>query len=116
MADRDGYIILFHFNPPYKHARHCYDWVPLSNNPIKDRMVAHYMGKTRGPSLIRAAITSGSKLEVGKIMNGTFTDMSKLRTHGNAVRECRICRKQRKLTYQEEHLGEILQKSLEAGN
>lgn len=113
MADRDGYIILFHLTPPYKHARHCYDWAQPSTNPIKDRIVAHYTKQTRGPALIHAAINAGGKLEVGKIIHGTFADMTKLRSSGNAVRECRICKRERKLRRQAEMLPELLERSIQ---
>lgn len=104
-----GYVILFHLDPPFKHARHCFDWAEKVDQRIKE----HYAGKTRGPVLIHEALNNGSILKVGRLWPGTKTKMLDLRSDGNATRLCKLCKQEKKMEWQDEHLLDLLERSIE---
>jgi hypothetical protein len=104
-----GYVILFHFTTPYKHARHCFDWA----EDIGERIRAHYARETRGPALIRAALDGGSALKVARIWPGTKDQLLVARSGGNASRYCPECRVTRRIEWQERNLETVLQKSID---
>lgn len=103
-----GYVILYHFDPPYKHARHCYDWA----EDVDKRIKAQYAGITRGPVLVQEALANGSILKVGRIWHGPKSKMLNLRDGGNATKLCRLCKQEKKLRWQDEHMLELLEKSI----
>ena len=107
-----GYIILYHFDPPYQHARHCYDWAVDPDERIHD----HYKRKSRGPALIHHALDAGVKLVVGRLWPGTKSDMLVKRNGGNASRLCKVCRQEKRMQWQDDHLEELLARSIERLN
>lgn len=105
-----GYILLFHFDPPYHHARHCYDWA----TDINDRIHRHYQRLTRGPVLLHMALDAGAKLTLVRKWPGTKSQMLSLRKSGNALRHCKLCRQERRVKWQDENLEAVLEASLAA--
>jgi hypothetical protein len=104
-----GYIVIFHFDPPFKHAKHCLDWTRDVNARIRD----HYKRTTRGPRVLHAALEGGSKLKVGKVRAGTKSQMLALRKSGNSTKLCKLCKQERVMKFQEDHLLELLEASVE---
>ena len=87
----EGYILLFHFDPPYKHAKHCFDFT----TDIEARLRAHESGASFFP-LFSAARAHGSFANLIRKWNGTRAQLFALRKQGNAGKYCPICRAERK--------------------
>lgn len=108
-----GYVMLFHFDKPYHHSRHCYDWA----TDIGDRIRGHYERRTSGPNRLSLVLSNEkTRRAVGvrlvSYWPGTKSDMLKFRKAGNAVRYCDMCKQERKMKWQEDHLEELLEKSI----
>lgn len=111
-----GYLLLFHLRPPFKHAKHAYDWVEYrhGHNVIRERIAALYSGDAPGAtSLLRHAIQSGSKLVLARKWHGTRNQLKDVRAGGNATKHCAECRTRARMARQGGRLVELLTESVE---
>jgi hypothetical protein len=110
-----GYLVLFHLQPPFKHAKHAYDWVEYrhGHNVIRDRIAALYEGNAPGAtSLLRHAIMNGSKLVLARKWHGTRSQLKDVRAGGNAIKHCEECRTRTRMKRQDGRLAELLEESI----
>lgn len=90
MKDVPGTIYLFHFERPYKHARHYLGWT----TQLEVRAQAHSNGQ--GSRLMAAVASAGISVVLARTWKGTRSDERKLHRQNNNPRLCPICCREEK--------------------